>query len=158
MGPGSDRDGTLDPVPATEDLLAVLTAGGRRSDRLTHVEHLPARPGRTAPWPAWADPDIVAGYRSLGVARTHLRVHRKAVGGEEARRAILTSLISHDVAFIYEQDRRSMIENNHAFEAFVCALTAFLKFKKRTEPRPGGFPADEDWVEIPKAEMSWKDL
>jgi DEAD/DEAH box helicase domain-containing protein len=55
-------------VPATEDLLAVLTAGGRRSDRLTHVEHLPARPGRTAPWPAWADSDIVAGYRSLGVA------------------------------------------------------------------------------------------
>ncbi|HUX69741.1 MAG TPA: DEAD/DEAH box helicase [Cellulomonadaceae bacterium] len=55
-------------MPATEDLLAVLTAGGRRSDRLTHVEHLPARPGRTAPWPPWADSDIVAGYRSLGVA------------------------------------------------------------------------------------------
>ncbi len=56
-------------MPAPDDLLAILTAGGRRSDRLTHVETLPARDGRTAPWPAWADTDIVAGYRALGVDR-----------------------------------------------------------------------------------------
>ncbi|MBC7305634.1 MAG: hypothetical protein H5T80_01665, partial [Dietzia sp.] len=49
-------------------LLEVLLAGGRRADRATHVEHLPAREGRTAPWPGWADPRLVAGYRALGVA------------------------------------------------------------------------------------------
>ncbi|EYR63062.1 DEAD/DEAH box helicase [Actinotalea ferrariae CF5-4] len=49
-------------------LLDVLLAGGRRADRATHVEHLPARVGRTAPWPDWADARLVAGYRSLGVA------------------------------------------------------------------------------------------
>lgn len=96
--------------------------------------------------------------RSLGVARSHLRAHRKSVGGDEARRAILASLISNDVAFVYEQDRRLMVENNHAFEAFICALTAFLKFKKQTEPRPPGFPETEDWVEIPKPDVSWKEL
>lgn len=49
-------------------LLDVLLDHGRRADRATHVRLLPERPGRTAPWPAWADPDLVAGYRALGVA------------------------------------------------------------------------------------------
>lgn len=50
-------------------LLDVLLAGGRRAERATHVEHLPARDGRTADWPSWADERLVAGYRALGVAR-----------------------------------------------------------------------------------------
>jgi DEAD/DEAH box helicase domain-containing protein len=50
-------------------LLDVLLAGGRRAERATHVELLPAREGRTAPWPSWADERLVAGYRALGVAR-----------------------------------------------------------------------------------------
>ncbi|MBO3083421.1 DEAD/DEAH box helicase [Cellulomonas fengjieae] len=36
---------------------------------MTHVRHLPSRPGAQADWPAWADPDLVQGYRSLGVDR-----------------------------------------------------------------------------------------
>lgn len=58
--PFSDRPGAL---------LDVLLAGGRRTDRLTHVEHLPGRPGQQADWPGWADASLVAGYRSLGVER-----------------------------------------------------------------------------------------
>ena len=53
----------------TGELLDVLLAGGRRSDRLTHLRHLPARTGEQVDWPAWADPDLVRGYRSLGVER-----------------------------------------------------------------------------------------
>lgn len=52
-----------------DDLLDALLAAGRRADRVTHVERLPPRPGRTASWPDWADPDVVAGYRTLGVDR-----------------------------------------------------------------------------------------
>ncbi len=51
----------------THQLHDVLVAGGARADRVTHTRVLPARPGRTAPWPSWADPDLVAGYRTLGV-------------------------------------------------------------------------------------------
>jgi DEAD/DEAH box helicase domain-containing protein len=58
--PFSDRPGAL---------LDVLLAGGRRADRLTHVEHLPGRPGQQADWPGWADASLVAGYRSMGVER-----------------------------------------------------------------------------------------
>ncbi|WP_029251994.1 DEAD/DEAH box helicase [Paraoerskovia marina] len=51
----------------THPLLDVLLAGGRRADRLTHAAEIPARDGESAPWPRWADPALVAGYRSLGV-------------------------------------------------------------------------------------------
>ncbi|MDM8085594.1 DEAD/DEAH box helicase [Cellulomonas cellasea] len=53
----------------TGELLDVLLAGGRRSDRLTHLRHLPERAGEQADWPAWADADLVRGYRALGVER-----------------------------------------------------------------------------------------
>ena len=51
------------------DLLDALLAGGRRADRVTHVEHLPPREGTAVEWPDWADPQLVAGYGALGVAR-----------------------------------------------------------------------------------------
>ncbi len=59
----------VEAVRDTDALLDVLLAGGRRADRLTHVEHLPARAGEHVDWPAWADTSLVAGYRALGVER-----------------------------------------------------------------------------------------
>ncbi|MCL2668601.1 MAG: DEAD/DEAH box helicase [Micrococcales bacterium] len=56
-----------EPVVGSRELLDVLVAGGARADRVTHIRVLPARPGRTAPWPSWADADLVAGYQRLGV-------------------------------------------------------------------------------------------
>ncbi|HEY5515354.1 MAG TPA: DEAD/DEAH box helicase, partial [Pengzhenrongella sp.] len=53
----------------TDALLDVLLAGGRRADRLTHIEHLPARSGEQVDWPTWADSSLVAGYRALGIER-----------------------------------------------------------------------------------------
>lgn len=96
--------------------------------------------------------------RSLNIMKSHLRFHRHAVGGDEARRTILRHLGDHGLAFVYEQDLKLMVENNHAFEAFLCAFTAFLKYKKKTEPRPAGFPEEEDWIEIPEASIPWKEL
>ncbi|QDK36966.1 DUF429 domain-containing protein [Bdellovibrio sp. NC01] len=93
--------------------------------------------------------------RSLHVAKSHLMFHKHAIGGDESRRVILNALSTHNIAFVYEQDVKLMIENNHAFESFVCALTGFLKFKELTEPRPPGFPASEDWVEFPIPAIKW---
>lgn len=44
----------------------LLRAPGRRS-RLTHVESVPARPGRTAAWPAWVPPLIVDRLTLAGI-------------------------------------------------------------------------------------------
>ncbi len=51
----------------SRDPLATLVSPPGRAERLVHVEDLPARDGRTAPWPDWADRDLVTGYRRRGV-------------------------------------------------------------------------------------------
>jgi hypothetical protein len=96
--------------------------------------------------------------RSLDMMKSHLRLHRHAARGIDSRRAILDELSDHNVAFLYVQDQRVMIESSHAFEAFLCAFTAFLKYRKQTEPRPSGFPEKEDWIEIPVQKIRWKEL
>ncbi|MEK2687906.1 DUF429 domain-containing protein [Bdellovibrio sp. GT3] len=93
--------------------------------------------------------------RSLHVMKSHLLFHKHAIGGDESRRAILHALSTHNIAFVYDQDVKLMIENNHAFEAFICALTGFLSFKGLTEPRPANFPEEEDWVEFPVPSIKW---
>ncbi len=59
--------GTAGAVPA--GLLARLLQDPSRAERVTHVEHVPARAGRQADWPGWADPLLVERLRLSGVER-----------------------------------------------------------------------------------------
>jgi hypothetical protein len=92
---------------------------------------------------------------SLNVAKSHLRFHKHAVDSDEARHAILKALLEKKLFFIYQQDLRLMVENSSAFDAFICALTAFLKFQKQTEGRPASFPKGEVWIDFPKQKLTW---
>lgn len=91
----------------------------------------------------------------LKLMTSDLKSHRAAFGGDESREKFIQELSRNDWAFIYHQDAKSMIENSHAFEAFICALTAYLKYQKQTESKPKGFPEDEAWIEFPKGNFSF---
>jgi DEAD/DEAH box helicase domain-containing protein len=59
-------------APATRSadadrLLDLLSGVGSRAGRLVHVEQVPERPGMTAAWQAWVDPDVRAACRRLGM-------------------------------------------------------------------------------------------
>lgn len=63
---------------------AVLTTPGRR-ERVTHVEHIPARAGRTASWPAWVAAGLTERLAGAGLDRpwTHqVEVAELAHAGE----------------------------------------------------------------------------
>jgi hypothetical protein len=92
---------------------------------------------------------------ALNIQKSHLRFHRHAVDSDEARLYILKKLIEKEIAFVYQQDLRTMVEQDIAFEAFLCALTAFLKMRGQTEKRPVGFPKDESWIEFPRQKLQW---
>lgn len=93
--------------------------------------------------------------QALGVMKSHLRHHKAAFGGDESRAQFLLSLNEKNIAFIYNQDMKHMVENNHAFEAFLCGFTAFLKFQGLTEPRPKKFPETETWIEFPNKTLRY---
>ncbi len=71
----------VDPVA----LLMRLAAGSTRTDRLTHLERIAARPAVVEDWPAWADPTVVAAYSARGVThpwRHQVRAAEHARAGE----------------------------------------------------------------------------
>ena len=96
--------------------------------------------------------------QSLNLMKSHLRDHKAAFGSDEAREHFLQSLNENNLAFVYNQDMKQMIENNHAFEAFLCGYTAFLKYKNLTVKRPKNFPVNEDWIEFPVENVKIKDI
>ncbi|MBC7742174.1 MAG: DUF429 domain-containing protein [Bdellovibrionaceae bacterium] len=96
--------------------------------------------------------------KSLNMMESQLTDHRAAFGGDESRAQFLQTLNDNDIAFIYTQDMKHMVENNHAFEAFLCGFTAFLKYKGLTEKKPKNFPKNEDWIEFPTQDLKLKDL
>ena len=92
---------------------------------------------------------------TLQMPKSHLRFHRHAVDSDEARHYILKALIEKEIAFIYQQDLKAMVENNIAFEAFLCALTAFLHYRGQTEKPPADFPKTEAWIDFPVQKIRW---
>ncbi len=117
----------------------------------------PARPDST-------DPQLIEVYpklsvwrigRDLKVPKSHLRFHRHAVDSDESRLFFLKQLMEREIAFIYQQDLKTLIDNPQAFDAFIAALTAFLKYRGQTVPRPLGFPKDEIWIEFPEEQIDW---
>ncbi|SLM97436.1 DEAD/DEAH box helicase [Brevibacterium yomogidense] len=55
----------------TSELFDILTRFGDRVDRVTHVEQLPARLGRTTDWPSWMDPAVRDAFVSAGIERPY---------------------------------------------------------------------------------------
>jgi hypothetical protein len=94
----------------------------------------------------------------LNVMKSHLRSHKAAFGGDESRAQFLQSLNDHNIAFVYNQDMKQMVDNSHAFDAFLCGFTAYLKHRGLTEKRPKQFPSNEDWIEFPSEGLKIKDL
>lgn len=93
--------------------------------------------------------------RGLKVPKSHLKFHRHAVDSDEARHFFLKQLMERELAFLYQQDMKAMVENPQAFDAFIASLTAFLRFRGQTEKRPPHFPKGEMWIEFPVADIHW---
>ena len=133
------------PSHALGSNAAPLTARAHYLRRRLHVPVIEAYPKLTL-WRVGL---------ALNIPKSYLRFHRHAVDSDEARLYILKTLIEKEIAFIYQQDLKVMVENSQAFDAFMGALTAFLKFRGQTEKPPLDFPKHESWIEFPKQNIQW---
>lgn len=131
----SHKEPYLDVHHALGSNLAPLTARAMFIARRLHVKSIEVLP-KLAVWRLG---------QKWKVNRTHLKVYRNAVGGNEARETFLKEMN----VFLYEQDKITLIENYHAFDALMCAYVAYLKFIGQADPRPKGLPTREIWIESP---------
>ena len=73
------------------DLTGLLESIGGRDGRLVHLQRTPARPGHHTDWPDWADPDLVAAYRRLGVERPWTHQVAAAHSAHAGRHTVLAT-------------------------------------------------------------------
>ena len=90
--------------------------------------------------------------KELKLTRTQLLNYRNSIQGSEVRKIFIEAMIDKWGLFIYEQDRKELIEDYHSFDALICAFSGFLKSKGKVQKIPKNFPPNEGWVEIPKFE------
>lgn len=83
------------------------------------------------------------------VAKSKLKKTRNQVSGEETRALFLQAMLEKSGVFVYQQDLKLLIEDNHSFEAFICAFMGYLSYMNQAESRPKGFPSQEAWPLIP---------
>lgn len=87
--------------------------------------------------------------RALKITKRHLRFHKHSVEGDKSRLVLLNTLSENGILFLYHADLVRLVAHGNAFDSLICALTAFLKHRNLTEPRPSGFPINEAWIEFP---------
>lgn len=92
---------------------------------------------------------------ALHLSKSQLRFHRHWEAGHGNRQAMLNKMMDKNVAFIYDQDIKTLVDSAPAFDSFICALTGLLSYLGHCEPRPKGFPRHESWLEIPKKLFVW---
>lgn len=92
---------------------------------------------------------------ALQLPKSQLRLHRHWEGGLASRQMVLSKMVDKNLAFIYDQDVKILVESPQAFDSFICALTGLMSFLGLTEIRPKGFPRKESWIEIPKRIFAW---
>ena len=73
------------------DLTGLLESIGGRDGRLVHLQRTPARPGHHGDWPEWADPDLVAAYRRIGVERPWTHQVAAAQSAHAGRHTVLAT-------------------------------------------------------------------
>lgn len=78
-------------APRPDVLLERLTSAPGRKDRLTHVEHIPARKATHTAWPQWADADVVGGYSAMGVNEPWLHQVHAAEAVHSGRHTVLAT-------------------------------------------------------------------
>ena len=73
------------------DLTGLLESIGGRDGRLVHLQRTPARPGHHTDWPDWADHDLVAAYRRLGVEHPWTHQVAAAQSAHAGRHTVLAT-------------------------------------------------------------------
>ncbi|MCO5113334.1 MAG: hypothetical protein M9899_04070 [Bdellovibrionaceae bacterium] len=87
--------------------------------------------------------------RAYKVAKSVLRSYAHSVYGQESREQILTQLEKHMKLFSYDVEKRKMLKDINAFNAFVGALTGVYHHNKLIHTKDLSLPKATAWPHVP---------
>ncbi len=139
-------------------LLGRLTASPRYATQVTHVEHVPARPGRTADWPEWAAPLLVDRLALAGITAPYEHQVAAARHAREGRHVVLATGTASGKSLAYLLPVvTSVIEQPKATALYLSPTKALAMDQLRamraltvTQLRAATFDGD-----TPQAERDW---
>ncbi|MDP9815458.1 DEAD/DEAH box helicase domain-containing protein [Spirilliplanes yamanashiensis] len=134
-------------------LLTLLSA--RASASITHVETVPARPGVTAPWPTWAQPELV---RALGVPAPWRHQADAAALAHAGRHVVVATGTASGKSLAYQLPALSrLLTDPRATVLYLAPTKALAADQLRAVARfglEGVRPASYDG-DTPRAEREW---
>lgn len=90
--------------------------------------------------------------RAYKISKSVLRSYSHAVYGQESRELILSQLEKHMNLFSYEVEKRKMLKDINAFNAFIGALTGVYFNNKQIFAKDTSIPKSEAWPHVPLEE------
>jgi DEAD/DEAH box helicase domain-containing protein len=84
-----------------EELLDRLTRPLTRRDCLTHIEHLPDRPGRTGAFPAWTDPRLIEHLAARGITAPWIHQQEAAQHAHQGQDVVLATATASGKSLAY---------------------------------------------------------
>lgn len=137
----------------------LLTADLRRAAAVTHVEHVPARPGQPVAWPDWADPQLVARWQAAGITAPWSHQRALADHVHAGRHAVLATPAASGKSLGYQLPVLSgLLADRRAHALYLAPTKALAADQLRTlralelpgvraATLDGDTPAGErDWV------------
>ncbi len=142
--------------PAPADLLRHLTRRGPES--LTHVERVPARPGRTAPWPDWVPDELVDRLAERGIGQPWAHQATAADLAHRGRHVVIATGTGSGKSLAYQLPVLSRLLAEPRATALYLAPTKALaadQVRAATALAPEGVrPAGYDG-DTPREERDW---
>src|SRR6266536_4779160 len=133
-----------------------LLRQGARSGRLTHVEHIPARTGRSTDWPAWIPAELAAAFAAAGMPAPWTHQAAVAEHARAGRNVIISTPAASgkSVGYLLPALDGVLAGGTALYIAPTRALAADQLRVVRSLGIPGVRPAVVDG-DTPAAERSW---
>lgn len=124
--------------------------GGNKAPLAARMHFLQRHLEELAMVEVWPKLTIALLALALDLPKRTIQTYRRLEEGVHAREQILETLAERQDVFIYERDVRKLSHSLPAFDAFVCAYTAYLADTQQCAKAPSGFPAASGWVHYPQ--------
>ena len=144
------RHEVLPHLPTSHHFEIDETLGGNRAPLTARMHYLKRHLQSIPLVEVWPKLTIAILGSQLEIPRRIMTTYRHLEEGAYSREIILNHLARSYGLFIYERDLRKISLSLTAFDAFICALTAWLSDQGQCVKIPKGFPISSGWVHFPK--------